>query len=103
MATGGKYDNYHLHDHSYNRKLVYRFLRGAITFHLKYLEVMQKKELLRDYATSFIKNDQDRVAAVRLFAYDGSVQDGFVPDAGSQARTHSSSEDGNTCPDLRPS
>lgn len=27
LSTGGKYDNYHLHDHQYNRKLVYRFLR----------------------------------------------------------------------------
>ena len=26
LAQGGKYDNYHLHDHQFNRKLVYRFL-----------------------------------------------------------------------------
>ena len=31
MAQGGKYDNCHLHDHQFNRKLVYRFLRRAIT------------------------------------------------------------------------
>lgn len=61
----GKYDNYHLHDH-HNRKLVYRFLRGAITLHMKYVEIKSKKEELRDYATSFIKNDQDRLAVVRL-------------------------------------
>ena len=47
LAQGGKYDNYHLHDHKFNSKLVYRFLRGAITLHLKYIEVMSKKEGLR--------------------------------------------------------
>lgn len=47
LAQGGKYDNYHLHDHKFNSKLVYRFLRGAITLHLKYIEVMSKKEDLR--------------------------------------------------------
>ena len=67
LAQGGKYDNYHLHDHQYNRKLVYRFLRGAITFHLKYLEVMSKKEDLKYFVKTFISNEQDRVAAVHLF------------------------------------
>jgi len=64
LATVGKYDNFHLHDHQFNRKLVYRFLRGAIAFHLKYIEVMTKKDELRDYAA---RNDQDRLAAVCLF------------------------------------
>ena len=67
LAQGGKYDNYHLHDHQFNRKLVYRFIRGAITFHLKYVEVMSQREALRLYVESFIRNGQDRVAAVRLF------------------------------------
>ena len=67
LAQGGKYDNYHLHDHQFNRKLVYRFMRGAITFHLKYVEVMSQREALRHYVESFICNEQDRVAAVRLF------------------------------------
>ena len=67
LAQGGKYDNYHLHDHQFNRKLVYRFLRGAITFHLKYVEVMSKKEDLRYYVEKFISSEQDRVAAVHLF------------------------------------
>ena len=67
MAQGGKYDNYHLHDHQFNRKLVYRFLREAITLHLKYVEVMSKRGDLRHYVESFIKNEQDRVAAVHLF------------------------------------
>ena len=67
MAQGGKYCNYHLHDHQFNRKLVYRFLRGAITLHLKYVEVMSKRDDLRHYVESFIKNEQDRVAAVHLF------------------------------------
>ena len=67
LAQGGKYDNYHLHDHQFNRKLVYRFLRGAITFHLKYVEVMSKKDDLRYYVEKFISNEQDRVAAVHLF------------------------------------
>ena len=67
LSQGRKYDNYHLHDHQFNRKLVYRFLRGAITFHLKYLEVMSKKEDLRYYVQEFISNEQDRVAAVHLF------------------------------------
>jgi hypothetical protein len=64
LATVGKYDNFHLHDHQFNRTLVYRFLRGAIAFHLKYIEVMTKKDELRDYAA---RNDQDRLAAVCLF------------------------------------
>jgi len=67
LAQGGKYDNYHLHDHQFNRKLVYRFLRGAITFHLKYVEVMSKQEDLRYYVQKFISSEQDRVAAVHLF------------------------------------
>ena len=67
LAHGGKYDNYHLHDHQFNRKLVYRFLRGAITFHLKYVEIMSKQEDLRYYVQKFISNEQDRVAAVHLF------------------------------------
>ena len=67
LAQGGKYDNYHLHDHQFNRKLVYRFLRGAITFHLKYVEVMSKKDDLRYYVEKFISSEQDRVAAVHLF------------------------------------
>ena len=67
LAQGGKYDNYHLHDHQYNRKLVYRFLRGAITFHLKYLEVMSVKDTLKYFVNEFISNEQDRVAAVHLF------------------------------------
>jgi len=66
-AQGGKYDNYHLHDHQFDRKLVYRFLRGAITFHLKYVEVMSKKEDLRYYVEKFISSEKDRVAAVHLF------------------------------------
>lgn len=33
---------------------------------MKYVEIKSKKEELRDYATSFIKNDQDRLAVVRL-------------------------------------
>eukprot|EP00435_Cladocopium_sp_Y103_P055531 s1992_g18.t1 len=66
LASGGKYDDYHLHDHSYNRKLVYRFLRGAITFHLKYVEIMTKKQL-RWFAENFIANEQDRQEAIRLF------------------------------------
>ena len=67
LAQGGKYDNYHLHDHHFNRKLVYRFLRGAITFHLKYVELMTKKEDLKYYVKKFISSEQDRVAAVHLF------------------------------------
>jgi len=67
LAQGGKYDNYHLHDHQFNRKLVYRFLRGAITFHLKYVEVMSKQEDLKYYVRKFISSEQDRVAAVHLF------------------------------------
>eukprot|EP00435_Cladocopium_sp_Y103_P052495 s750_g16.t1 len=67
LATGGKYDDYHLHDHSYNRKLVDRFLRGAITFHLKYVEIMSKKEEFRWFAKNFITSEQDRREAVRLF------------------------------------
>ena len=67
MAQGGKYDNCHLHDHQFNRKLVYRFLREAITLHLKFVEVMSKRGDLRHYVESFIKNEQDRVAAVHLF------------------------------------
>ena len=67
LSQGGKYDNYHLHDHQYNRKLVYRFLRGALTFHMKYLEVMSVKDYLRHYVQEFIENEQDRVAAVHLF------------------------------------
>jgi len=50
-----------------NRKLVYRFLRGAITFHLKYVELMSKKDELRYFVREFISNEQDRVAAVHLF------------------------------------
>ena len=53
-GNGVKYDNYHLHDHQYNRKLVYRFLRGAITFHLKYVEIMTKREQLRRFAVNFM-------------------------------------------------
>ena len=67
LAQGGKYDNYHLHDHQFNRKLVYRFLRGAITFHLKYVELMSKKEDLQYFVREFISSEQDRVAAVHLF------------------------------------
>ena len=67
LAQGGKYDNYHLHDHQFNRKLVYRFLRGAITFHVKYVEVMSKQEDLKYYVKKFISSEQDRVAAVHLF------------------------------------
>ena len=67
LAQGGKYDNYHLHDHQFNRKLVCRFLRGAITFHLKYVELMSKKEDLKYYVKKFISSEQDRVAAVHLF------------------------------------
>eukprot|EP00435_Cladocopium_sp_Y103_P069817 s912_g34.t1 len=67
LASGGKYDDYHLHDHSYNRKLVYRFLRGAITLHLKYVEIMAKKAQLRWFAENFIANEQDRREAIRLF------------------------------------
>ena len=67
LAQGGKYDNYHLHDHQFNRKLVYRFLRGAITFHLKYVELMSKQEDLKYYVRKFISSEQDRVAAVHLF------------------------------------
>jgi hypothetical protein len=65
LAQGGNYDNYHLHDHQFNRKLVYRFLRGAITLHLKYAEIMTKRDDLRHYVESFIANEQDRMAAVR--------------------------------------
>ena len=67
LAQGGKYDNYHLHDHQFNRKLVYRFIRGAITFHLKYVEVMSKQADLRFFVREFISNEKDRVAAVHLF------------------------------------
>ena len=67
LCTGSKYDNFHLVDHSYNRKLVYRFLRGAITLHLKYKEIMSCRDQLRRNATQFIKDDKDRQAAVQLF------------------------------------
>ena len=66
-GNGGKYDNYHLHDHQYNRKLLYRFLRGAITFDLKFVEIMTKREQLQRFAVNFIENDHDRREAVRLF------------------------------------
>ena len=68
-GTGGKYDNYHLHDHQYNRNLVYRFLRGAITFHLKFVEIMSCRDELRRFATNFIESDHDhdQREAVRLF------------------------------------
>eukprot|EP00435_Cladocopium_sp_Y103_P007383 s1669_g2.t1 len=67
LASGGKYDDYHLHDHSFNRKLVFRFLRGAVTFHLKYLEIMTKKAQLRWFAENLIESEQDRREAIRLF------------------------------------
>ena len=67
LCTGSKYDNFHLVDHSYNRKLVYRFLRGAITLHLKYKEIMACRDVLRGNVVRFIKDDQDRRAAVQLF------------------------------------
>ena len=57
-AQAGKYDNYHLHDHQFNRKLAYRLMRGAITLHLKYVEIMTKRDDLRHYVESFIKNEQ---------------------------------------------
>jgi hypothetical protein len=43
------------------------FLRGAITFHFKYLEIKAQKDELRYYVESFIKNAYDRREAVRLF------------------------------------
>ena len=46
---------------------MYRFLRGAITFHLKYVELMSKKEDLKYYVKKFISSEKDRVAAVHLF------------------------------------
>eukprot|EP00435_Cladocopium_sp_Y103_P017301 s4548_g4.t1 len=67
LATGSKYDNYHLIDRSFNRKLVFTFLRGVITFHLKYVEIMTEKEELRWFAANFIVDDNDRREAVRLF------------------------------------
>ena len=57
LAQGGKYDNYHLHDHQFNRKLVYRFLRGAITLHLKYMEIiMTKRDDLHHYVESLVRH-----------------------------------------------
>ena len=42
-------------------------MRGAITFHFKYLEIKAQKDELRYYVESFIKNAYDRREAVRLF------------------------------------
>ena len=42
-------------------------MRGVITFHLKYLEIMTKKDSLRYFAEKYSKDDNDRREAVRLF------------------------------------
>ena len=47
LYQGSKYDDFHLVDSPSNRKLVYRFMRGVITFHLKYVEIMTKRDALR--------------------------------------------------------
>ena len=67
LYQGSKYDDFHLIDSPSNRKLVYRFMRGVITFHLKYVEIMTKRDALRYYAEKYIKDENDRREAVHLF------------------------------------
>jgi hypothetical protein len=64
LATGGKYDN------SMTTSTTANWSTGSAggdRVSLKYIEIMSKKGEIRDYATSFIRNDQDRREAVRLF------------------------------------
>ena len=57
---GYRYDRVHLDDSSLNRNLVTRYLKGLITFHLIYREIMDNSKVLLETADKLLGGDLTR-------------------------------------------